>query len=57
MTNASRLAVYHDGTVYAQPEMEPALREWGVETMATFVGVMKPILGELRKDLSHMYGL
>jgi hypothetical protein len=49
---ASRVAIYRGGNVYDQPEIAPALIEWGAETMARLVQATKPILTELRGQLS-----
>src|SRR5437870_2093166 len=50
---ASRVAIYHPGHVYDEPEIVPALTEWGAETLANLVKVTKPILCELRIQLAH----
>lgn len=49
---ASRVAVYHEGNVYDQPETAPLLTEWGAETLAKLVQATKPILVELRAQFS-----
>jgi hypothetical protein len=49
---ASRVAIYHPGNVYDEPEIVPALTGWGAETLANLVMVTKPILSELRIQLA-----
>ena len=49
---ASRVAIYHPRNVHDEPEIVPALTEWGAETLASLVKVTKPILSELRIQLA-----
>jgi hypothetical protein len=53
---ASRVATYHDGNAYDQPESVPILTDWGAETMARLVTAVKPILAELRAELAGSKG-